>query len=116
MLHSESTQLISTSNIHLFVCVFVVTLLQLIIDSSSSSYEVEKDAVDTTDFLCLLDSANQLNCSWSFDKLNEDAQLSVGIRYTLHSLTELNSTFDVLCRVLSDHQPIFCAVSVMMKN
>lgn len=47
--------------------------------SSDPDYEVEKDAIEITDFLCLLDAVNKLNCSWSFDKLNENARLSVGI-------------------------------------
>lgn len=45
-------------------------------------YEIERDAIAITmDFLCLLYPTNKLNCSWSFDKLNEDARLSVSIRY-----------------------------------
>lgn len=43
-------------------------------------YEVERAAIAITiDFLCLLYPTNKLNCSWSFDKLNEDARLSVSI-------------------------------------
>ncbi|XP_075876791.1 uncharacterized protein LOC142884781 [Nelusetta ayraudi] len=47
---------------------------------SVPGYEVERDAIAITmDFLCLLYPTNKLNCSWSFDKLNEDARLSVSI-------------------------------------
>lgn len=32
-------------------------------------------------FICLLDSTNKLNCSWSFNTLEKDTRLSVFIRY-----------------------------------
>lgn len=99
MLHTIFTQGSILNLPFIFLCVFVVMLLQLSVHSSNSNHEVEMDAIEMTDFLCLLDSANKLNCSWSFGKLNENAQLSVGIRYTLHGGCSLNTAMIVVCVV-----------------
>lgn len=58
-----------------------VKLFQLQMQSFSARGNVEIDIEENQDFSCFLNPANILNCSWSFQSLQRDAQLSVYIRY-----------------------------------
>ncbi|XP_035525874.1 granulocyte-macrophage colony-stimulating factor receptor subunit alpha-like [Morone saxatilis] len=52
--------------------------------------QVETDAMDKENFLCLLYPTNELNCSWSFNTLQKDTQLFVYIRICVNSTTVPN--------------------------
>ncbi|XP_034558069.1 interleukin-5 receptor subunit alpha-like [Notolabrus celidotus] len=82
-------------------------------DSSVNGLMVEKAAVNNDEsFRCLLYSTKQLNCSWSFLTLHQDAHLSVIISIcsegtTIHSLNQSSvERVGSMSLTLSEHDTI----------
>lgn len=75
-------------NIHLFFDFYILIFMfvkqfQLYVQNSSLQDFILMDMTTVNEtFTCLLYPTNLLNCSWSFDTLQKDTQLSVHIRYS----------------------------------
>lgn len=61
---------------------FFVKLFQIEVHSSFPEDNDIDDIKDDQNFSCVHRPTNTLNCSWSFQALQEDTQLSVSLRYT----------------------------------